>query len=83
MHKGLALRVLVALAVGIIEPYAEVAWKCRAGVETSEACVWARAYLPLSRVVALIVIAPVCFVVLEGVARLARRSSSAAARKHE
>jgi hypothetical protein len=55
---------LVALGVGLAEPYAEIAWKCRAGFEGTEACVWGRALLPLGRWVALVVITPVCFLLL-------------------
>ncbi len=61
---SLALMALAALGMGLAEPYAEVAWKCRAGFETTEACVWGRAYMPLGRVVALVVITPASFVVL-------------------
>jgi hypothetical protein len=55
---------VVALAAGLIEPLAEIAWKCRAGFESSEACVWGRSYLPLGRAVGLVVIAPLTFVAL-------------------
>jgi hypothetical protein len=37
---SLILRLAIGLAVGLVEPYLELAWKCRAGFETSEACVW-------------------------------------------
>jgi hypothetical protein len=57
-------RLAIALAAGLAEPYLEIAWKCRAGLETTEACVWGRAYMPLSRVVGLVLIAPVVFVAL-------------------
>ena len=56
--------ILVALAVGLVEPSLEVAWKCRAGFESSEACVWGRSYLPLGRVVGLVVVAPLTFGVM-------------------
>ena len=52
---------LSALASGIVEPFAEVAWKCRTGFETSEACVWGRSYLPLGRVAGLVIVAPLAF----------------------
>jgi hypothetical protein len=54
----------LALAVGLAEPPLEVAWKCRAGFESSEACVWGRAFLPLGRAVGLVIITPVTFAVL-------------------
>lgn len=51
--KSLLLRISLAAAVGLAAPQVEVAWKCRTppaeGHATSEACVWARAYLPLTR----------------------------------
>ena len=53
-----------ALAIGIAEPYLEIAWKCRAGLEASEACVWGRAYFPLGRWLAPVIVAPVALVVL-------------------
>jgi hypothetical protein len=53
--------ILVALVVGLAEPSLEVAWKCRAGFETSEACVWGRSYLPLGRAVGLVFVAPLTF----------------------
>jgi hypothetical protein len=56
--------ILVALAVGLAEPSLEVAWKCRAGFETSEACVWGKSYLPLGRAIGLVFIAPLTFGVL-------------------
>jgi len=55
------LLALSALAIGIAEPYFELAWKCRAGLEASEACVWGRAYFPLGKWLAPVLIAPVAF----------------------
>ncbi|MDQ6633861.1 MAG: hypothetical protein M3Z10_03800 [Gemmatimonadota bacterium] len=55
---------IVALAVGVAEPSLEVMWKCRAGFESSEACVWGRSYLPLGRVVGLVFVAPLTFGVM-------------------
>ena len=68
----LIARVVIALAAGLVEPYAEIAWKCRAGFETSEACVWGKAYLPLGRVAGLVIIAPIAFATLSLAAWLAR-----------
>jgi hypothetical protein len=56
--RSVVLFTAIALAIGIVEPSLEVAWKCRAGFETSEACVWGRSYLPLGRAIGLVVIAP-------------------------
>jgi hypothetical protein len=62
----------LALLIGLIEPRAEVAYKCRDGLEASEACVWARAYLPLGQVVVPFVVAPVTLLVLLAVRSLVR-----------
>ena len=61
---SLIVRVLAALAVGVVEPYVELAWKCRAGFESSEACVWGRAFLPLGRVAGLVIVAPLTLLAL-------------------
>ena len=51
--KNLLLRIALAATVGLAASQAEVAWKCRTppaeGHATSEGCVWARSYLPLTR----------------------------------
>lgn len=65
----------LAIIVGLVEPSVEVAWKCRSGHEASEACVWGRSYLPLSRALGLLVIAPVTFAVLLMVRRLWRSAT--------
>ena len=51
-----------ALAAGVAYPFGELWWKCRPGVSASEACVWARAYFPLSRWIEPVVVAPIVFV---------------------
>lgn len=56
------LLLMGALAVGIAEPYLEIAWKCRAGFEASEACVWGRSFFSLGRWVAPLFVAPVVFI---------------------
>ena len=60
----------IALAVGVAEPPLEVAWKCRAGFESSEACVWGRALLPLGRAAGLVIITPITFGVLYCIRRV-------------
>jgi len=62
----------LALAVGLVEPYLEIAWKCRQGFETSEACVWGRSFLPLGRVAGLVLVAPFAFLVLWVIRRVWR-----------
>jgi hypothetical protein len=54
----------VAVTIGVLWPYAELRWKCRAGFEHSEACVWGRSFFSLSRYVEPVIIAPVALVVL-------------------
>jgi hypothetical protein len=54
----------VALVIGLAEPYLELAWKCRNGFATSEACVWGRSYWSLSRVAGLLLVTPVSFLAL-------------------
>jgi hypothetical protein len=66
-------RLWVALLIGIAEPHVELAWKCRAGFEASEACVWGRAFLPLGRWLAPLFVAPIAFVALTGLAWAWRR----------
>ena len=62
--RSLLLRAAIALAIGLIEPSLEIAWKCRTGLETTEACVWGGSYLPLGHAIGLVVIAPLAFAVL-------------------
>jgi hypothetical protein len=75
------LRILIAAAVGLAAPEVEVALKCRTppaeGRATSEACVWARAYLPLTRPVYFVLFGLVTFGVLTLGGRIARRESHA------
>lgn len=71
--KSTWLLVGLAVAVGAAEPYLELAWKCRDGFEASEACVWGRSYLPLSRAVGLVLVAPLAFVALWVSRRVWRR----------
>ena len=78
--RSLLLQAAIALAIGLIEPSLEIAWKCRTGLETTEACVWGRSYLPLGRAIGLFVIAPLAFAAISLVrwawsSRLRRRRS--------
>ena len=72
---SLIARVVAAAAIGAVEPYIEVAWHCRAGFESSEACVWGKSLLPLARVVGLVVVAPLAFAMLSIVTWLWRSRS--------
>jgi hypothetical protein len=54
----------IALVIGIAEPYLELAWKCRAGLETSEACVWGRSFLSLGKWLAPVFVTPIAFIAL-------------------
>lgn len=67
------LRMFAAMVIGAVTPYLEIAWKCRTGFEMSEACVWGRSYLPLTRWLEPLLIAPVVFLVLTIIARRRRR----------
>jgi hypothetical protein len=55
---------VVALMIGLAFPYAELAWKCREGSSASEACVWGRAYFPITRWVEPLIVTPVVFLIL-------------------
>ena len=70
----------IALTIGISFPYLELAWKCRAAVATSEACVWARSFMPLSRWAEPIIISPIVFAVIALVWELIIRTSKATSR---
>ena len=74
--KSLLLRIALAATVGLAAPQVEVAWKCRTplaeGRATSEACVWARSYLPLTRPVYFVLFGLLTFGALTLYARLAR-----------
>ena len=76
ISAGVLIRLGIALAVGLAEPSIELAWKCREGFQTSEACVWGRSYLPLSRALGLLIITPVVFGVLTLVSHLRKRGRS-------
>lgn len=62
--RSLLVLAALALLIGLLEPSIEVAWKCRSGQETSEACVWGRSFLPLGRALGLVIVAPIAFAVL-------------------
>jgi hypothetical protein len=62
--RSLVVLACIALAIGLIEPSLEIAWKCRDGFETSEACVWGKSFLPLGRAVGIVLIAPAAFAVM-------------------
>lgn len=73
MKRRSWIRIVVAVGVGTLAPWLELWWKCRAGREASESCVWTRSYMPLSRVVEPIIVAPLTFALLcAGAALLGR-----------
>jgi hypothetical protein len=78
--RSLVLRIAVAAAVGLAAPQVEVVWKCRTppaeGHATSEACVWAKAYLPLTRPVYFVLLGLPTFGALTLYARLAKHDST-------
>jgi hypothetical protein len=67
--NGRMLRILVASAVGIAFPYGQNLWQCRGALRLSEACVWGRAYLPVTRVVLPLLVAPIVFLLLTLISR--------------
>ncbi len=71
MMRRRFLRIVLAALVGLAAPYAELAVYCRA--PASEACVWGRAYLPLTRPVYFVLFGLLAYAVLSLVARRARR----------
>ncbi|HKG95776.1 MAG TPA: hypothetical protein VKA84_27950 [Gemmatimonadaceae bacterium] len=64
---GRLTRAAVAALVGVAAPYAELAVKCRA--PGSEACVWGRAYLPLTRAVYFVLFGGMTYAALAWAAR--------------
>jgi hypothetical protein len=62
-----------AVVIGVLHPQIDLLWRCRAGFGQSEACVWGRAYMTLSRALGLIVVTPIAFLVLVLVALAWRR----------
>ena len=65
------LRLLIALAAGVVAAFGELALDCRR--PDSEGCVWGRVYLPLSLGVGLLVVAPAAYALLTLVAALRGR----------
>ena len=53
-----------AVIAGVLYPYGELAWTCRVHPFDAEACVWARAYFPLSRWVEFAFVTPTVFVLM-------------------
>ncbi len=68
MRSRLLLRIGVAALIGLAAPYVDLAVKCRE--PTSEACVWAKAYMPLTRPVYLVFFGLLTFGTLSLIARL-------------
>ncbi len=64
MTRRARIRLAIAVLAALVEPPLEVAWKCRAGFEAAETCVWAKSLLPLGRIVAPLVIVPATLLVL-------------------
>ena len=77
-RSGWLPKLLLAAGVGILYPYLELLWKCRAGFKTSEACVWGKSYFPLSRIIEPIIIVPIVFLILVAIHYLWRLRSRSA-----
>ena len=67
------LAAALSLAVGLAEPYVELAWKCRAGFEASEACVWGEAYFRVAQMATIFILTPLLFGLWFLLTRLASR----------
>jgi hypothetical protein len=67
----IASRLLAALAIACATPWVQVQIACRD--RFSEACVWGKAYLPLSTKISAVILTPVVFGVLWGIEAGARR----------
>ncbi len=76
--RSTLIRIAVALVIGLAEPYLEIAWKCRTGFESSEACVWGRSLFLLGRGAGLFIVAPLAFAALTAFASVWRRRGSGA-----
>ena len=71
---SIAVALAGGAAVGIAYPYVEIALACRAS--TSEACVWGKAYFPLTLTVSLVLLGPLAAVAVYALlARLRRRGT--------
>lgn len=62
------VRAVIALAIGLAEPYIEIAWKCRQGFESTEACVWGKSFFSLAQWLVPLIVTPVVYVVLSLIA---------------
>lgn len=65
------IKLAAALLVGLGAADLELAVRC-ASAATSEACVWGRAYLPVTRVAYPLVLVPLAYLVLSLLERAAR-----------
>jgi len=72
-RRELWLAASAALVIGLLEPHAELAWKCREGYGASEACVWGRAYFTLAQVLTPLILSPLIFGCWFVLTRLTRR----------
>ena len=75
-RSGFAPQLVCAVLIGVLWPHVELLWKCRAGFEHSEACVWGRSYMPLSRWLEPLIAAPIAFFVLVLITLAWRRLSA-------
>ena len=68
----IVLRLLASLAVAALIPSIHVWIVCHAN-PFSEACVWGKAYLPLSTAISTVILSPVVFGALWGIEAALRR----------
>lgn len=69
--RSRVLRLVLAIAVGLAAPEIELALKC--GRPDSEACVWGRAYMPVTRVLYFIAFGVATYALLTLVRRFVER----------
>ena len=67
------LAAALSIAIGLAEPYVELAWKCRAGFEAMEPCVWGKAYFRVAQVATIVILSPLLFGLWFLLTRLATR----------
>jgi hypothetical protein len=73
---SVALALCAGAAVGVAYPYVEIALACRE--PASEACVWGKAYFPLTLTVSLVLLGPLAAAVVYALLAWLRRRAAGA-----
>lgn len=74
--RNRAVRLIIAVAVGLAAPHVILALQCRR--PASEACVWGKAYLPLTRPLYFVLFGLVTYAILTALPGVARRRKASA-----